>query len=118
MSALNSVLGALALLISALSPIILALIYRRQEVIMTNAKEASTQAADRAETVRRDLVNTAANTDEKLEHIKTSVNSERTAMIERLEAMHAEILLLRATPDADKSSVPAAVQNIHAPEKP
>ncbi len=106
---INTVILSLGVLITALSPIILAVINRNQ-------KAAAVRAADAVETVRLDLASNSANTDAKLEHIKDSVNSERTAMIERIEALHAEVLALRMTPDGEKGAVPAAVQNIRAKE--
>ncbi len=117
---MNNFLIGLGLLITAATPIILALINRKQRKMLANsevAKQASVHAAEAVETVRERLAITSNNTDEKLEHIKVSVNSERTAMIERLEAMHAEILNLRTllTPEQNLA-VATAARNIQPKE--
>lgn len=81
-------LTAVSVVISALTPILLAIIARRQA---QNLHETAARVAE----VKTDLSVTSNALAQNVETIHVAVNSERTKMLEKLEAMHREIAGLR-----------------------
>ena len=86
-SAVEIIILLACAVVTAFTPVMLAILAYRQRAM-------AEAAASRVEAVRADLRTTAGATDQKLEAIRKSVDGERTKMVERFEAMHAEILRL------------------------
>jgi len=111
---INTIILAVTTLVTAMTPIMLAVINRRQtraaaimadgvERVRTDLKtntaeyiSQSAMAASRVESVRTDLRQQAVASNAQLNAIHTAVNSERSAMLEKLEVMHKAIQLLTA----------------------
>jgi len=92
-----TLLTAASLVISACTPILLAIIARKQAL-------ATTAAATKVEDVRRDLADQSMALGNDVRAIHTAVNSERTKLLAKLEEMHREIAGLRADNAALKQS--------------
>lgn len=100
----NTIILSFTMMITALTPILLALINRKQGLALKNseiARNAVVDAARKVETVRTDLATKTDSLSNDVRSIHKAVNSERTAMLEKLEMMHREIQTL----SADKASL-------------
>ena len=86
-SYVNTVALTLIAMVTALTPLMLARMNRRQA-------ETTKDVAEKVETVRTELVEQKAIAVAKMEEIHVAVNGERTAMVAKMDAMHAEILKL------------------------
>lgn len=98
---MNLLLTGLSLLIGAASPIILAIIARKQTTIQAENRKANAvqvvaqvaAASDRAE-IKEDLAASTRATHEKVESIHVAVNGERLEMLRKIEGLHIEITRL------------------------
>lgn len=90
----NTVILSIVALISALTPIFLAIINRNQNANFKAVKKSAEEAAQKAAIVSDKLVEHGEIINNKLDAVNSSVNGERAAMIAKLEAMHDEITRL------------------------
>jgi hypothetical protein len=86
---LNTIILAVTALVTAITPIMLAYINRER-------KQDAKAAAQKVESVRTDLQDQAVTANKQLDAIHVAVNSERAAMLAKLEALHEEIRRLTA----------------------
>jgi hypothetical protein len=97
----NTIILTISAVITAITPLLLwfmsrkqAVAFAAQQLVAGEVKVSATAAAVKAEQVRVTLKENGAQLNQKLDALHKLGNSDREAMVARLEAMHKEILRL------------------------
>ena len=99
---IGAIFAGIGVVISAMSPIILAIINRNQQLANARREAIAAMAADKVESVRTDLQSHTAAVAEKLDHIgaglgevQDTVNGNTSRMVQAADAMHEQVAQLR-----------------------